>query len=170
MADEIWKSIPGWDYYEVSDLGRVRSLDKVVKSKGGFRTIKGRERKPNLVKGYYRITLRDRNRTLDILVHRLVLTVFDRLPLEGEETRHRNGISTDNRLENLVWGTRPENRQDIIAHGNDRNKTKTHCPQNHPYEGDNLYIDPTGGRHCRICRGVQWPSLDKYRNNKGDPK
>ncbi len=29
---------------------------------------------------------------------------------------------------------------------------KTHCPQGHPYSGDNLYIDPKGWRHCRTCR------------------
>lgn len=29
---------------------------------------------------------------------------------------------------------------------------KTHCPQGHPYEGDNLYVDRSGRRHCRTCR------------------
>lgn len=31
------------------------------------------------------------------------------------------------------------------------NARKTHCPQAHPYSGDNLYVDPRGGRHCRTC-------------------
>lgn len=31
-------------------------------------------------------------------------------------------------------------------------RARTHCPQNHPYSGDNLYIDPRGDRQCRICR------------------
>jgi len=35
------------------------------------------------------------------------------------------------------------------------NKNKTHCPQNHPYEGHNLIIEPYGGRRCRICRNAR---------------
>lgn len=30
--------------------------------------------------------------------------------------------------------------------------TKTHCPQGHPYSGENLYVSPNGDRHCRECR------------------
>jgi len=41
---------------------------------------------------------------------------------------------------------------------------KTHCPAGHPYEGDNLYISPDGGRNCRACkkagRPVKKPKLD----------
>jgi hypothetical protein len=33
-----------------------------------------------------------------------------------------------------------------------RNASRTHCPQGHPYEGANLYIDPKGRRGCRTCR------------------
>lgn len=33
-----------------------------------------------------------------------------------------------------------------------RNARKTHCKHGHPYEGDNLYLRPDGGRGCRICR------------------
>lgn len=31
-------------------------------------------------------------------------------------------------------------------------RIKTHCPQGHPYEGDNLYVNPSGRRECRVCR------------------
>ena len=34
--------------------------------------------------------------------------------------------------------------------------SKTHCPSGHPYEGDNLYVNPRGGRKCRECRRAQW--------------
>lgn len=33
-----------------------------------------------------------------------------------------------------------------------KNSKKTHCPQGHPYAGDNLYLDPIGNRHCKTCR------------------
>ncbi len=36
-----------------------------------------------------------------------------------------------------------------------RNARKTHCPQGHPYSGDNVYIDPYGGRACRECHNTR---------------
>lgn len=50
-------------------------------------------------------------------VHRLVLTAFVGPCPEGMECRHLNGNKTDNRLENLCWGTQEENRQDTRDHG-----------------------------------------------------
>lgn len=35
-----------------------------------------------------------------------------------------------------------------------RHAVKTHCPADHPYSGDNLYITPTGNRKCRICKAA----------------
>ena len=37
------------------------------------------------------------------------------------------------------------------AAANAKQRAKTHCPSGHPYEGINLYVDPTGRRHCREC-------------------
>ena len=37
---------------------------------------------------------------------------------------------------------------------NHRNAVKTHCPQGHPYDEVNTYVDGVGGRHCKICRAV----------------
>ena len=50
-------------------------------------------------------------------VHRLVLMTFDRMPKEDELARHLNGKPTDNRLENLLWGTPKENGRDRRRHG-----------------------------------------------------
>jgi hypothetical protein len=33
-------------------------------------------------------------------------------------------------------------------------RAKTHCPQGHPYSGENLYLPPSGGRICRTCRQI----------------
>ena len=52
----------------------------------------------------------------------------------------------------LFLGTVAENIADKIAKGRDYNQQKTHCPQGHPYSGDNLYVQKkSGGRKCRIC-------------------
>lgn len=51
-------------------------------------------------------------------VHQLVLEAFVGLCPDGMECRHLNGVRDDNRLENLCWGTRKENQNDKIVHGN----------------------------------------------------
>lgn len=50
-------------------------------------------------------------------VHRLVLEAFVGLSPSGAVTRHLNGDSRDNRIENLAWGTRLENHRDMLDHG-----------------------------------------------------
>jgi hypothetical protein len=42
------------------------------------------------------------------------------------------------------------------------NKKKTNCPKGHEYSGDNLYVDRTGRRHCRVCRET---SRQKFKEN-----
>lgn len=51
------------------------------------------------------------------LVHRLVLEAFDGPPPPDTECRHLNGDSSDNRIENLKWGTSEENTRDMLEHG-----------------------------------------------------
>lgn len=43
------------------------------------------------------------------------------------------------------------------------NKGKTHCPSGHPYSGDNLYINPSGGRECRTCKRLRGRKYDNER-------
>lgn len=47
-----------------------------------------------------------------------------------------------------------------------KNAQKTQCPKGHPYEGDNLYIDQTGRRHCRECGRVTWRAWNERRTSK----
>lgn len=67
--------------------------------------------------GYLVVKMRVNGRQVTRLVHRLVLEAFDRPPKPEEETRHINGDRTDNRIENLLWGTASENHQDRVRHG-----------------------------------------------------
>jgi len=71
-------------------------------------------------RGYFLVNLYDLPRTgqhIGCLVQHLVLQTFVGPKPVGMECRHLNGIRTDNRLENLCWGTRSENQQDSIRHG-----------------------------------------------------
>lgn len=106
---EIWKPVVGYEkYYEVSSMGRIRSLDRVMTSTTGKKFIKkGRIRKQvlNTATGYYMLVLHGDDGKETNTVHRFVAETFlpnpDRLPV----VNHKNEIRTDNRAENLEWCT-----------------------------------------------------------------
>jgi hypothetical protein len=149
---ETWKPIPGYEgAYEVSDLGRVRSLARVT-DRG--RRWQGRLLTPcPLQNGYLIVTLWRDGRQRSPLVHRLVLLAFVGEGPEGTEVRHADGSRTNNALSNLSWGTHSENQCDQVEHGTHINASKSHCPSGHPYDAANTYIYPgRAHRGCRACR------------------
>lgn len=120
MDSEVWKDIPGYEgTYQVSSLGRVRSLDRVVKGKCHFtgelfdRRIKGQVLRPGKCckSGHLSVVLG--RGTTGRPVHELVMLAFVGVPPEGKEVCHQNGDPTDNRLENLRYDTRRENILDV---------------------------------------------------------
>lgn len=162
---EEWKPVLGYEgLYEVSDLGRVRSVPRVQVTNSCTRRLKGQVLKPRKVSGHLKVMLSDSNfKRKDLLVHRLVLLTFVGEPQEGQEACHRNDIGTDNRLDNLYWGTRSENVYDQIGNGLHYNAGKTHCHRGHPYAGDNLLQVETQRRRTRLCRVCYTASQKKYR-------
>lgn len=107
---EEWKAIVGWEgFYEVSNLGRVRSLDRVVtqRGKGGVwrdQKYAGRVLRPGLDSyGYEQVTLRAEGQSVRPLVHHLVLAAFGPPRPDGWTADHKNGKRTDNRISNLRW-------------------------------------------------------------------
>jgi hypothetical protein len=110
--------VPGWErLYEVSDLGRVRSLPR--QTARGVRG--GKVLTPwDGSRGYPFVTLTEGARKLKVAIHVLVLTVHGPGPRPpGEEARHGPGGKHDNRLANLCWGTRAENIADRRRDGQD---------------------------------------------------
>ena len=113
---EMWKPIPGFLGYEVSDLGRIRSWRRrngcgSAPSKPRIRRL---ARRPN---GYEQVTLRTVNGPQTMLVHCLVLLAFVGPCPPGQETLHDNDKRHDNRVENLYWGTKLDNEHGKIANG-----------------------------------------------------
>ena len=122
---------------------------------GRLTTRRGRLLQPQLdTAGYLRVAL---GRHVYRRLHNLVLLAFVGPRPDGmEEIRHLNGIRTDNRLENLVYGTRSENQLDTVRHGRNQNSNKTHCCRGHELSGANLYIRlGTGQRACRKCKAIR---------------
>ena len=108
---EVWKDIIGYEgYYQVSDHGRVRSLDREVPLGKSTKKIKGKIRKQIVHKlGYPMLNLSKNKEMKGYLVHRLVALHFVDNVNGHPEINHINGIKDDNRATNLEWCTRDQN-------------------------------------------------------------
>lgn len=154
---ESWLPILGWaGYYSVSDLGRVRSEDRViVTSDSRTWPLRGRLLRPTPdSQGYLVVFLSRANQSTRLAVHRLVLVTFDGPPPGGGYMAcHGNGDKLDNRRNNLRWGTAADNAQDMVRHGTQAEVKKTHCPYGHELVVPNLarYALRRGHRYCKAC-------------------
>lgn len=118
---EIWRDIYYYDYlhkkivdyrgiYQVSNIGRVRSLDREVWNGHGYRIENGRIMTPQKRHhGYLVVPLGSNGKQKIFKVHRLVAGTFIQNPLGLTEVNHKNEISNDNRVENLEWCDRQYN-------------------------------------------------------------
>lgn len=118
--EEIWRDVQGYEgLYQVSSLGRVRSFDRFVKSKGGTRLHKGKLLNPgNRKNGYIQLNLWKDGKPTTLKVHRLVARAFPDICGEykdGLEIDHRNCVRDDNRATNLRWVTRKENQNNHLT-------------------------------------------------------
>jgi hypothetical protein len=110
--EEIWRDIIGYKgSYQVSNLGRVKSLDRITKRcDGNIRHFRGRIiRQGGIKKGYNIVQLSEDGKVRGYAAHRLVAEAFIPNPESKKEINHKNGIKTDNRVENLEWSSRSEN-------------------------------------------------------------
>ena len=109
-----WREIKGYEgYYEVSDTGLVRSLDRIVPDeKSGYKTLKGNLMKLSETRnnkragrGYYVVNLRKEHTSKVTPVHRLVAEAF--LPNENNlpTVNHKDGNKHNNTVENLEWAS-----------------------------------------------------------------
>jgi hypothetical protein len=120
MEGEQWRPVPGWvGLYEVSSMGRVRSVERIVPHKRyGTVLRKSRYRAPKLDRGYYRVGLGNIDNAQFMGVHRLVaLAFFGPPPTARGVVNHLNGVKTDNRVENLEWTTPAGNARHALEMG-----------------------------------------------------
>ena len=124
---EIWKSLKflGYPDYEVSNMGQVKSLERVVIYKDGRKHLyKEKILKPSNDKdGYLLVGLYKNRKMKTFKVHRIVCLAFLENPDNLPQINHKNEIKTDNRVENLEWIT-PKENTNYGTHNERVSKTK----------------------------------------------
>ena len=130
---EEWKPIEGFDDYEVSNLGNVRSFKK-----GDEKIMSIQEHRL----GYQYLKLyNNNNEQRPEFVHRLVAIAFIPNPENKPQVNHKNGIKTDNRVENLCWVTHIENQQHAWETGLKNSNHMIGSNNNHAVlNEDNVYL------------------------------
>lgn len=133
MKQEQWKPVPGYEgIYEVSDMGRLKSLERDVYKSDVVQHRKERIKKqwPN-EDGYMQVKLSRDGTNINVGVHRVIATAFIPNPECLPEVNHKDGDRCNNRVENLEWVTRDANIQDTIVRGTHislRDSTGTNNP------------------------------------------
>lgn len=148
-----WRLVPGYEgLYEVSNLGEVRSVDRVVRGPHSSRLIRGRvlSTKPRDV--YPEAHLWRDNKKRVIGVHRLVAWAFIGPQAEGIEVRHKDDNPLNPAAANLEYGTRSDNQQDRVERGRHHYASRTHCPAGHEFNEANTYWRSPTSRRCRPCK------------------
>lgn len=147
MKNEVWKDIEGYEgLYQVSNLGRVKSLKRFVNCKNGKRTVNEKILiQHDNTHGYCAVILSKNCKTKNCTVHRLVAKAFIPNLENKEDINHINGVKTDNYVDNLEWVTRREN----IIHSWNMGLSKYH--------------DHTTGKTDRLCKNSK--SVNQYDMN-----
>ena len=153
---EHWRPIIGYEgLYEVSDHGRVKSLERRSHLYGGrYRTYPEMIRTPvDIFGGYKAVKLTRDRRRIQRTVHTLVLTAFVGPRPDGLVACHNDSNPTNNRLENLRWDTQSSNILDCVSVGNHPLAARNHCKNGHEFTPENTTYRGRA-RRCRQCERI----------------
>ena len=157
--DEEWRPVVGYEgFYEVSNLGRVRSLDRVIDhGRNGSTNLRGRILSASVPdkKHYSSVGLSAGGAYRHAMVHTLVATAFIGPRPIGMECCHNDGDKNNNRADNLRWDTPSANQLDRRkhgTHGQPGRPERTHCKYGHELTPENSFTRPDSGTlRCRTC-------------------
>lgn len=150
---ETWKDVEGYEgFYQVSDAGRVRSLDRYVPGKNGAKQLKRGKvlRATKGAAGYLHCTLYRDGDSETKNIHRLVAEAF--IPNgEGHQCiNHKDGIKTNNAVDNLEWCTHKQNTRHAwgtgLAHMTDKHRESARK------------VGKRNGKRVLCSNGVIYPS------------
>lgn len=150
---EVWKDIEGYEgLYQVSNIGRVKSLEKYVPGKNGCKQVR-RERILNCSvngSGYPHFSIYKDGVVKTVLVHRIVASAFLDNPLQLPEVNHIDGDKTNNRSENLEWCTEKQNVRHAWENGINRMTDK--------HRESARKVGLNNGKKVLCSNGVVYPS------------
>lgn len=160
FLEERWVPVARYEgFYEVSDGGRVRSLDRTTQTRDGkLRRDRGVVLRAAIGTNKHMSVVLSRNSVREqFQVHRLVALAFCPGYHPQLEVCHNDGDPVNNNAENLRWDTHSSNVLDSVRHGTYRNGwgKRTHCKRNHPFDAQNTYWY-NGYRSCRACTRLMW--------------
>lgn len=158
MEGEEWRPVVGWeDLYEVSNSGRVRSLDRVTRNGRGYFKKPGRVLKGSFAtrRGNYLIVDLSRGgKRVRKPIHRLVCEAFHGPPPENKpHALHWDDNPVNNWANNLRWGSDADNARDKERNRGPGNHKPhlTHCKWGHEFSEENTRITRRGHRVCKEC-------------------
>lgn len=107
---EIWKDVQGYEgFYQISNLGNLKSLERDVRNPQGTRKVYERVMKFTVRSGYYNVVLRKYGQRQSKQIHRLVAEAFIPNPQEFPIVNHKDFDRKNNRVENLEWCSQAQN-------------------------------------------------------------
>lgn len=131
LEGELWEPLIGFEkYYEISNMGRLKRLySESLKSNGVKQIIREKILKGCInTSGYPSFFIGNDGKSKQYRLHRLVALQFIPNPENKPQINHKNGIKTDNRVENLEWCTHSENQLHAIRTGLKKYKSgEDHC-------------------------------------------
>jgi hypothetical protein len=122
IAEELWKDVVGYEgLYQCSNIGRVRSLDKVIHTNNQHGSCskwkKGKQLKQYDNQHGYLVAHLHNGKPKTIAVHRIIALAFIPNTDNKSEVNHIDGDKTNNKISNLEWNTRSENQKHAFATG-----------------------------------------------------
>lgn len=113
VCAEEWRDIPGFNGYQASTFGNIRSVDRtIIRHNGSKCSRKGMLLKPTISSGYYSVNLSTGEKIISKKIHVLVALTFLGERPDGYDIRHKDGNKLNNALSNIEYGTRSENMLD----------------------------------------------------------